>query len=456
MLIPKILLTILCVGFLSLHVSALTGVHSAFNHQTLHPHMLQEGWGQGAAVVRQDDGKYVEAGPCSLEGNIATYLCLVRFDSNGGLDTAFGTQGIVYTGMKGQWSMTRTSLAVQPDGKILVAGSIGHLNGQTITGMRNFLIRYQPDGLVDRTFGTGGVVASQTASYYDAIADVVITGDGSILTVGTRSDGQMSRLFVDRLRSDGNPDLNFGTEGRIYLQYGPTYSMGGRAIGLQSDGKIVVAAFTEGFGAVFRILSDGSLDLTFGAQGRIGITSVGRLEFRGMDIRPDDKIVLAGTLVHNERASIAVAQLEANGSRDVAFGRDGLAFYRTRVGINVGNAVAVQSDGRILVTGFEGDNALPKAIVLRLFPNAAVDQFFGFRGVQTAAPQFFSDSTAIMTEPNGNIVVAGWTSTNDQYETRRFTLFRFDAFGWPDAAFGNNGIIRQDFIIGQKVDSSVD
>ncbi len=316
---------------------------------------VQEGWGQGAAVVRQDDGKYIEAGPCALGGVLTTHLCLVRFDSAGQLDPDFGVQGIVYTRIRGEWGTRATSLVVQPDGKILVAGSISNT--------RNFLIRYQADGSVDTSFGTNGAVTSPMASYFEGIADIALQNDSRIVMTGTRSNGQTTQLFVGRLNYDGSPDVAFGNKGRMYVQYGSTYSTGGRSIGLQSDGKIVVAGNTW-FGVVFRFLSNGSLDQSFGNQGKVGITVAGSLELRGMAIRADDKIVLAGTAVMNNRAKIAVAQLEANGSRDMTFDSDGLLLYNTRIGTNLGNSLAVQSEGRIVLAGAEGDNATPRVVVI--------------------------------------------------------------------------------------------
>ncbi len=233
------------------------------------------------ALAIQSDGKIVVAGSA-----------LVRYNINGSFDTGFGINGIV-TNADG------VSIAIQTDGKIVTAGSIWNGNG-----IYDFTVtKWNTDGSLDITFGTGGTVTTSIGDFTDLAFDIAIQSDGKIVIAGHTWYGTDYDFAVSRYNPDGSLDASFGRGGIVTTRVG---SQGGEAysIAIQSNGKIVVAgsALTDSgrdFGVV-RYNSDGSLDTSFGIGG-IVITVVGVYRDFAYDIamQSDEKIIVAGSGCHS-------------------------------------------------------------------------------------------------------------------------------------------------------------
>ncbi|MEZ6122861.1 MAG: hypothetical protein R3C49_06750 [Planctomycetaceae bacterium] len=204
-------------------------------------------------IAVQDDGKIL------LTGTDGSNLVVVRYDSVGTLDPTFGTGGIVTTDV-GSGEDVGNSITVQSDGKIVVAGVTAD------GGNFDFVVtRYETDGTLDATFGTGGVVTTAIGAGADRASSVAILPDGKILVTGSTHNGTDYDVALVRYDSNGSLDSGFGTGGLVIADIGGTDDTSNQ-VTIQDDGKIIVVGDTYGTDTDFLILrynSDGTLDTDF-------------------------------------------------------------------------------------------------------------------------------------------------------------------------------------------------
>jgi uncharacterized delta-60 repeat protein len=295
------------------------------------------GGGGISSMAELADGRIVVAGEAVINGN--AYVALARYDTDGSLDASFGTGGLVTTSFPGFSNAGATSMVVQPDGRIVVAGGAG---GQFA------LARYDSDGSLDGSFGTNGLVTTSFPGFTGADANTLaVQADGRIVVAGSavRSD-QSGQLALARYDTDGSLDSSFGTGGLVTTSQSPfAYSMA-----VQSDGRIIVAG---GSFALARYDSDGSLDSSFGTGGLVTTSFPGfQTAFaNSLALQADGRIVVVGEARMSSFVyRYAMARYDSDGRLDGSFGTGG------RVTTNFGsdsdaNGVAVQADGRIVVAG---------------------------------------------------------------------------------------------------------
>jgi uncharacterized delta-60 repeat protein len=290
-------------------------------------------------VAIQTDGKIVAAGFAGAGANPSNFA-LARYNADGSLDPSFDGDGRV---------MTAFGVAIQADGKIVAAG-------RSYAGARPFdfaLARYNPDGSLDPSFDGDGRVLTGFGGDESAF-DVAIQADGKIVAAG--AGGANGNFLLARYLPDGGLDPSFGGDGRVATDFGRADSAFGLAI--QADGKIVAAggSFTS-FGpaadfALARYNPGGGLDPTFDGDGRV-VTDFGAFDAaRSVAIQTDGKIVAVG----DSGEDFALARYNPNGSLDASFGGDGSVV--TDFGAeDVGNAIAIQVDGKIVAAGFTRSRA---------------------------------------------------------------------------------------------------
>ncbi len=163
-------------------------------------------------------------------------LSVNSFAASGDLDLSFGNGGIAYTSFA-IYSTGARAAAVQPDGKIVVVGSTSENVGKPVS--RSAIARYNPDGTLDSSFATGGKVFHRYAiiSFYTSVA---LQPDGKILAAGGISqNGRYYNSFVVRYNTDGTLDASFGNAGLAIIAGEDVISYGFGSVLLQSDGKIV-------------------------------------------------------------------------------------------------------------------------------------------------------------------------------------------------------------------------
>ena len=332
-----------------------------------------------AAVAIQADGKIVAAG--SSHNGSDFDIALVRYKEDGAIDSTFGINGRVTTDIGGN-DDNGAALAIQPDNRIVVAGT-------TNNGFSNSMavVRYNPNGVMDSSFGNGGSLTTSFPNYDDVDGMALcVQPDGKIIVAGTAQTWLLNDNFaIARYKTDGTLDSTFGNAGRVNFGFG---SFGGnndhaRSMALQPDGRILVAGYTDiGIGdevfAVARLAVDGRLDSSFGVHGR-SMTNFGTGEDYGQSvaIQPDGKIVVAGWSGHGNSSDIGVARYNGNGKLDPSFGGGGQLTTDLGTSADGAHAVAIQADGRILVVGytapFAGLSDFALARFISACPPTAVD-----------------------------------------------------------------------------------
>ena len=313
-------------------------------------------------MALQPDGKIVACGHTHTYRN--DDFLMARYNADGSLDDSFGGDGKVALDFNGGFDYC-FGAAVQPDGKILVAGTA------QVDSTYDFAVaRYNANGSLDASFGSGGKVTTEfgasDATQNDQSQALALQPDGKIVVAGYSSTkkpgGDVSTDFaLARYKADGSLDASFGTKGRVTTHFGNGNDRIYKVV-VQSNGKIV--AMGRSFGAtnrevdfeVARYTASGSLDASFGNGGKVRTDlGYGEYGYSGA-VQPDGKIVVAGYLYAPAVGDAPASQdqllvrYNADGSRDTSFGRDGAA--RTDIGgDDQVYAVALQPDGKILAAG---------------------------------------------------------------------------------------------------------
>lgn len=382
---------------------------------------------------------------------VSTILPIHVEAGSGDLDSGFGLGGKVVTHVG--FGDRVEALAIQGDGKIIAAGQSG---SRGIYDAFDFaLARYNTDGNLDQAFGSGGIVRTDFFGDEDHISSIALQSDGKIVAVGKARSGAVSYFGVVRYNTDGSPDGTFGAGGKLVTSFAG-YGDNAHAVVIQPDGKILVGGsaqvisktisgeITFGF-ALARYNQDGRLDTEFGERGKV--TS----EFDGICTRlvlqPDGKVIAGGTITTRETNSdFALARYNADGSLDAAFGNDGKVTTDFNKWADILSALVLQPDGKIVVAG-DVDPPDPlhndsQPCVARYNPDGSLDSTFGNRG--TVIDGNFIAARAIALQDNGKIIVAGLGSK--QKSDGDFALARYMTNGNVDTSFGNGGMITTSFL----------
>ncbi len=254
---------------------------------------------RGTCVALQADGKILLGG---TSGNTAEFFTVARLNSNGTLDTGFGNGGKAQISFNGAESFVQ-SMAVQPDGKIV-------LGGYTVSSAKDFaLARVNSNGTLDTSFGTNGkVVTTLNTSYSDLITDLVIEPNGKIIAGGCTSSENSPRLCMVRYLANGSLDTTFNSTGILINQINYSRNC---TIARQVDGKYVVGGgFDAAVFEIYRYNNNGSIDTSFGVN---GIVEPFQGEYASkVLIQPDNKIVVCGgTYSATNQGCAAVVRLNA-------------------------------------------------------------------------------------------------------------------------------------------------
>jgi len=318
-----------------------------------------------SAVVIQADGKIVVAGGAFPLFTFAGNFEVVRYNPNGSLDTSFGSGGIVTTFFaEGSYAF---AVALQSDGKIIAAGThFVDFNPGDMSDTDFALARYNPDGSLDTTFGNGGLVTTDFFGTEDDVFSVLIQPDGKIVGVGSANDpADFYDFAAVRYLSNGALDTTFGAGGKVTTDFGRRGFDQALSGALQADGKIVAAGFAtsvdgirENF-AVARYTSGGVLDTTFNNRGlqQIDFGSCCQDAWQVL-LQGDGKLVTVGFPNSEQSDSdFLLARLNSTGSLDTTFGIGGKV--RTSFGNLNGGAygAALQADGKIVAVGFQATSS---------------------------------------------------------------------------------------------------
>jgi uncharacterized delta-60 repeat protein len=380
----------------------------------------------GKAIVTQPDGKIILAGSAKTGANVD--FAVLRFLPDGTPDSTFGNGGIVVTDIDGDDQLY--GLVLQADGKILVAGSSLTSHFQ--------LLRYLPDGTLDNSFGAGGITASNVAGYTSGICRALaIQNDGKIILAGGVNNVSNLDVAVLRFKTNGTPDSSFAVNGVRITNNGGTHEQG-YAVALQTDGKIVVCGYSSvvngnGHMIVLRYTTSGNLDSTFANVGFV-TTVVGISEsVYTMGIQTDGKIVVGGNLVvnvpFNGNHDFMLLRYNPDGSLDNTFGNAGIAIDHTDSS-SLGFAMAIEPDGKILLGGRTDLGNASDFLLSCWLPDGTLDTSFGNAGYTQTTITAKDFANCLTIQSDGKILMAG--SGNDGSSVD-FIMVRYLYGGVPES-----------------------
>ncbi|TAL42846.1 MAG: hypothetical protein EPN89_16885 [Methylovulum sp.] len=399
----------------------------------------------GYSVTIQTNGKILVAGTSGDFSNAD--FALARYNSDGTLDNNFDNDGIVTTNF-GYYDQGN-SVTIQANGKILVAGtSYGYNRNDPDFA----LVRYNSNGSLDTSFSGDGKVTIKPVDfgqYGYAVGDygnaVIVQADGKILEVGTslNFNGANTVFTLVRYQANGTLDSSFGSNGiattTVGSYDGVSYALQSeaRSVALQDDGKILVTGRSNTDFALVRYNENGSLDTSFSGDG-IVTTDFGYYDQgNSVTIQANGKILVAGTSWNGINSDFALVRYNPDGSLDTSFSGDGKVTTGF-IADDFGQSVTLQADGKILVTGSSNGNFA----LARYNPNGSLDTSFSDDGkVTTSFGSSGANGYSVIVQTDGKILVAG-SSSNDSGTD--FTLARYNPDGSLDKTFGKldtlNGI----------------
>ncbi|MBL8778128.1 MAG: hypothetical protein JNK12_19465 [Acidimicrobiales bacterium] len=399
----------------------------------------------GVAVA--PDAKIVLGGSFThVETRSWTFIARLRAVSippSGVLDPSFGGDGVVQSALVP--SVFATDVAIQPDGRIVSAGSASGIGG------RIAVMRHDPKGELDPTFGGDGGVETNVTAANDWAEGVAVQLDGKIVVAGHAGSGSSGAMVVVRYLADGTLDRTFSGDGKATVDFGPGTEIA-YDLAVQPDGRIVVAGIVGGKGGQFglaRLRRNGTLDPTFSGDGRtvtdftrgqdwayaIGIASDGRIFAAGGSL---------GTLPR-----IALARYRSDGSLDTAFGDRGRVSATFGGRLAIATSLVLQSDGRLVVGGVGSSGTSPAFGVARFLRSGAADPSFAGDGrtLVDVVDDAEDDVYDVVVQSDGAIVLAGVSAVGGG----AFAAARVRENGVLDTDFGVNGTFIQDLTPGADI-----
>ena len=379
----------------------------------------------------------------------------------GCLDSTFSGTGYVHINpYGGSYSVNPNAVAVQGDGRIVVAGTAK----VSSTSSDFAVIRYNPDGTLDTSFGdpdplNPSLRLGYTVTWFTTGSDipyalVLQPGDGKIVVSGWGGES-----VVVRYTSDGTLDPSFGSGGIARLGGGAP----ARDVTLQSDGKIVVGGAAGGAFSLVRLNTNGSLDSSFGSGGQVNVNPSGSKRGTGVGWglavqripagTGEERIILAGWshLSSSDNSTWTLMRFRSNGATDTSFGSGGIVKTGFLGFGDAARKVAIDASNRIVVVGntnsastscgdYVGDIA-----VVRYTQDGALDGSFG-GGRQIVDVYGGRDHPyGLALQADGKVLISGHGRSADNAETH-FALVRLNASGDRDSAFGllGNGLVTTD------------
>lgn len=388
------------------------------------------------AVARQADGKLVVVGTTYNNNDYSGEdFAIARYNPDGSIDTGFGTNGRVTTDFPGLAAVA-SSVLVQPDGKILVAGGAFPL----FTFLGNFeLARYNADGSLDAGFGSGGIVTTvfPHGSYAFALA---LQPDGKILAAGTdyvdfSSEANSDTDFaIARYEPDGSPDFGFGSGGQVTTDF-ERLNDDAFAVLLRTDGRIIAVGssrdrLSDYDFAVARYLPNGQLDAAFGTGGKTSTDFTGGFDrARSAVLQADGRIVAAGFAIRpsGSNENFAAVRYLADGVLDTSFSGDGRVQVSFDSCCQSANSVLLQRNGKIVLVGYPNSESSDSDFTLaRLGRNGTLDPTFGTGGrVRTSFGDLNGGANGALLQPDGRIVAVGFQAYYPTPKGVQFVLARY-------------------------------
>ncbi len=378
----------------------------------------------------QSDGNILVVG--STKDWPGNDLIIWRVDTYGYLDTTFNSTGILTYNGAANYTDFAKAVAIQNDGKIIVAG------GSTETSMGNldmFVMRLNPDGSLDTTFNTTGIFVHDGAGANatnppdpgkDFANDIVIQNDGKIVIVGSSEDSRINGYYttvVWRLNPDGTLDTTFNATGFWASTVNAVTGNEAHSVALQSDGKIVVAGYRDYSMRLLRFNPDGTPDTSFNLTGEVLFNydnfggSGSNALANDVVVLSDGKILVTGLVAGSNRSDLVVWRYNTDGSLDQTFAGNGFDVHGFlwvfEVWSDAGNAILVQNDGKYIILG---SDTVGSMLLVRYNSDGSHDNTF-INGGETSVDYYTirhtagaavpDDGYALAFDSEGRLVIAG-------------------------------------------------
>jgi uncharacterized delta-60 repeat protein len=371
----------------------------------------------------QADGKPVAAG--YADDGPARDFALARYTPSGTLDPTFGSGGMVTTDFYGFTDHAQAGLVVQPDGKLVAAGASFTL---FTGGNYDFaLARYNPDGTLDASFGSGGKVTTDLLGFDDQAFALARQPDGKLVAAGEAG----ADFALARYNPDGTLDPSFNGSGLVTTDFAGAFDRV-EALAVQADGKLVAAG--QAFSgasldfALARYNPDGTLDASFGSGGKVTTDLAGGDDagFFTIAILAGGKLMAQGSGFTGAGQDFTLARYNPNGTLDPSFGSGGKVTTDFAGGDDIGIGLVVQADGKLVAGGYAFIGAVRDFAPARYKPNGTLDRAFGRQGKLTTDFTGGGDDGAVTLamQADGKLVAGGFAAGPGGYD---FALARYRA-----------------------------
>lgn len=406
------------------------------------------------------DNKIVVTGYFSEE--IGDCTIVLRFNADCTPDNTFDGDGRAVLNVS-ESSESGDAIAVQPDGKIVVSG---HAFISAISNSNFFVARFNTNGTLDNTFHSDGLIVgdeSMTGSAADVFQAnaIAIQPDGKIVTGGSVTIsspfGSSQDFAAMRFTTTGQLDDTFDGDGWTTIDLGPNSGIA-FAVSLQADGKIVLAGSQSvpetgtNDMAVARLNSNGSLDGTFGEDGKKLIDFSGANDYATcLLILPGGGILLGGLSATSGSDDFTFALLNSAGDPNNSFSDDGMLVLPISSSNDVCRSLALSVDGKILAVGNSINTTVQNddISIVKLNTNGTPDVSFDGDGIRSDYyPTNNNHARASALQPDGKLIVVGLTTLPDY--TANIIVSRFNTNGTPDNTFGGTGVVT--FSLGTSQD----
>lgn len=373
---------------------------------------------KGNAIAIQTDGKILLSGT-SFTSYTTSVFVLLRYDTDGLLDSSFGSNGSIKTVIENR-SMAN-ALAIQNDGKIIVGGeSKWHIN----------LARYQSNGSLDTSFGNGGVLITDVPGYYkEKCKSIALQSDGKIIVGGfaKHNSSDQPHFLLVRYNSNGSLDSTFGINGFAIGDIG-----NGHDTQLESSGKILISGIRGQHFAATRFNSNGILDTSFGINGLVETTIGSNSKSQAMALQNDGKIILAGYSI-DSNIMFTMARYRSNGNLDTNFGAGGKVITPLGNSSRV-NTLTVQTNGKIILAGDASNNTNTFNFALaRYHTDGKLDNSFGINGkVITPMANSQSFGKSIRIDNDGKIILGGYANNGSNSKIVAVRYINITNIGVPE------------------------
>ena len=394
--------------------------------------------GTANCIIIQKDGKIVVGGSAmtTLMGN---EFAVARFNTNGGIDNSFDADG-KQTTLVGNANNTAYSIALQGDGKIVLAGYT------SFAGVNRFAVtRYNTNGSLDNSFNGSGIQIVNLSSDMQIGNSVAVQKNEKIVVAGYTFNGSNNDFAVVRFNIDGSLDNTLDTDGILITDIQNASDDYAGSVALQNDDKIIVAGYSSlNNNAVFALVRynpDGSFDNTFDVDGKlVGNYNQGNTSLNATVIQADGKVLIAGTTWNGTNFDFAIARLNSNGSLDNTFSDDGKQV--TDFGLDdEGVSLIVQPDGKTIVGG-SSDN---KFAIARYNTDGSLDVTFSEDGKLIITMGYADWIKSVALQADGKIILAGRSYKDVNYDSAFFAVARINSNGTLDNTFSNDGKVFTDF-----------